>query len=188
MNQVDSLVRPPEDVYYRELQESYARVRRFLPVLLKTVHFGSTPAGQPVFDALHYLFQVEEQGRSKAGDAPMQIVTRGWRRYVVNAEGFDRKAYVFCCLDRVRSALRRRDIFVSPSVRHADARLGLLSDSAWNVARPTIARSLGHSLSAEETLIKLARQLDQPTKRWPETCLPIRGHAWSRWRVKRSWS
>jgi hypothetical protein len=29
VNQVDSLVRPPEDVYYRELAESYRRVRRF---------------------------------------------------------------------------------------------------------------------------------------------------------------
>lgn len=134
LDQIDALVRPAEDVYYKELQDSYARVRRFLPVLLKTVQFGSTPAGQPVIDALKYLAQVEEQGRSKAGDAPMQVVTRGWRQYVLNAEGLDRKAYVFCCLDRVRSALRRRDIFVSPSIRYANARLGLLSESAWNSA------------------------------------------------------
>lgn len=160
LDQIDSLVRPAEDVYYQELQESYARVRRFLPPLLKIIQFGSTPAGQPVIDALNYLSQVEEQGRSKAGDAPMQVVTRGWRQYILNEGGFDRKAYVFCCLDRVRSALRRRDIFVSPSIRYADARLGLLSESAWSKARPTIARSLGHSLSATETLNKLARQLD----------------------------
>jgi hypothetical protein len=37
VNQVDSLVRPPEDVYYRELAGSYARVRRFLPALLRTI-------------------------------------------------------------------------------------------------------------------------------------------------------
>ncbi|MGH9770129.1 MAG: Tn3 family transposase, partial [Candidatus Acidiferrales bacterium] len=129
------------------------------------VQFGSTPAGQPVIDALNYLFKVEEQGRSKAGDAPMQLVTRGWRQYVLNEGGFDRKAYVFCCLDRARSTLRRRDIFVSPSIRYTDARLGLLSESAWSKARPTIARSLGHSLSATETLSKLAHQLDATYKR-----------------------
>jgi hypothetical protein len=34
----------------------------------------------------------------------------------------DKKAHVFCCLDRLRSTLRRRDLFVTPSVRYADAR------------------------------------------------------------------
>ena len=46
-------------------------------------------------------------------------------------------------------------------MRHADARLGLLSGSAWTAARPTICRSLGHSLSAEETIAALSRELDQ---------------------------
>jgi hypothetical protein len=68
---------------------------------------------------------------------------------------------MFCCLDRVRSALRRRDIFVAPSIRYADARIGLLSGPAWNTARSTVCRSLGHSQSAQETLDMLKRQLDQ---------------------------
>ena len=125
VNQVDSIVRPPEDVYYRELAGSYARVRRFLPHLLDTVRFDATPAGQSVLEALNYLAEVE-RGAANAPVAPATIVNRGWRRYVGTDKDFDRKAYVFCCLDRVRSALRRRDIFVAPSVRHADARLGLL--------------------------------------------------------------
>jgi TnpA family transposase len=94
-------------------------------------------------------------------DPPMSIVNRGWCRYVGTSEDFDRKAYAFCCLDRVRSALRRRDIFIAPSVRHADARLGLLSGPAWTAARPTICRSLGHSLSGDETIAALTRELDQ---------------------------
>jgi TnpA family transposase len=106
------------------------------------------------------LADIEQNGRAKAGEAPAQIVTRGWRRHVFDQDGFDKKAYVFCCLDRVRSALRRREVFVAPSIRYADARLGLLNEPAWQKARPTIARSLGQSLSATETLDKLASQLD----------------------------
>jgi len=128
--------------------------------LLQTVRFNATPAGQPVLEALNYLREVE-LGAANVPDPPVTIVNRGWRRYVGTGEDFDRKAYGFCCLDRVRSALRRRDIFIAPSVRHADARLGLLSGSAWNAARPTICRSLGHSLSAEETVAALSRELDQ---------------------------
>jgi Domain of unknown function (DUF4158) len=129
VSQVDSIVRPPEDVYYRELAGSYARVRRFLPSLLRTVRFDATPAGQTVLEALNYLAEVE-QDAVNTPDPPVTIVNRAWRRYVGSGEDFDRKAYVFCCLDRVRTALRRRDIFIAPSVRHADARLGLLSGSA----------------------------------------------------------
>jgi len=36
----------------------------------------------------------------------------------------------------------------------------LLNGQAWEAARPTICRSLGHSLSAEETLVGLGRQLN----------------------------
>jgi hypothetical protein len=45
IQQIENIVRPPEDVYYRELRGSYRRVRRFLPTLLRTVTFGASPAG-----------------------------------------------------------------------------------------------------------------------------------------------
>lgn len=81
VEQVDSLVRPPEDVYYRELESSHQRVRRFLPILLETVQFGSTPAGEGVVEAIHYLERSEGQRRA-ADDPPLSIVSRGWRQYV----------------------------------------------------------------------------------------------------------
>jgi hypothetical protein len=42
LNQVDSLVRPPEDAYYRELADSYRRVRQAL-----TFIDDETSAGVP---------------------------------------------------------------------------------------------------------------------------------------------
>ena len=162
VSQVDALVRPPEDVYYRELAAAYQKVRKFLPSLLRVIEFDATPAGAPVLASLNYLRRLEDKAcKVGADDPPLEIVGRGWRRYVLNDGAFDRKAYVFCCLDRLRSALRKRDVFITPSVRYADARLGLLTSTAWNAARSTICRSLGHSASAEETIASLARQLDQ---------------------------
>jgi TnpA family transposase len=49
---------------------------------------------------------------------------------------------------------------VTPSLRYADARSGLLSGAAWEAARPMICRSLGHALSADDTLAALSQQLD----------------------------
>jgi TnpA family transposase len=127
------------------------------------IQFGATPAGQLVLDALEFLRTTEDQkGRAGAKDPPLGLVTRAWQQYVgKNGKGIDRKAYTFCCLDRLRSALRRRDLFVAPSFRYADARIGLLSGPAWESAPLTVCRSLGHSLSAEETIKWLGRQLDK---------------------------
>ena len=121
---------------------------------------------------------MEEKGSktSAAVNPPLGIVGRGWRQYVLDGENFDRKAYLFCCLDRVRSALRRRDIFIAPSIRYADARLGLMSSSAWNSTRSTTCRSLGHSPSAEEAIASLSRQLDQ-TYRSVSANSPLNPHA-----------
>lgn len=160
LTQVETLVRPPEDVYYQELRQSWRRVRRFLPALLKTIRFGSTPAGRALAAALQGLDK--QTATPITGQEHLEIVTKGWRRYVVGDDGtVDQKAYVFCCLERLRAALRRRDLFAAPSLRYADARIGLLSGQAWEAARPTVCRSLGHTLSAEGTVAALSRQLDE---------------------------
>jgi len=160
VTQVEGLAHRPEEVYYRELQQSWRRVRRFLPAVLSTIQFGATPTGAPVLAALAEL--TLQQHRVQHKQPPLQIVTKAWRPYVVKDDGtIDTKAYTFCCLERVRSALRRRDLCVSSSLRYADARSGLLSGPAWEAARSTICRSLGHPLSADEALATLSRQLDQ---------------------------
>ena len=143
LRQLDSLVRHPEDMYYKELLQSWLRVSRFLPALLNTIRFGSTPAGKPVADALEYLAKPEN--RSALTRPPVDIVSKGWRKYVIGDNDIiDRKAYVFCCLDRLRSALRRRDLFVAPSLRYSDARIGLLSGAAWTAARSSICNQCAH--------------------------------------------
>jgi hypothetical protein len=43
------------------------------------------------------------------------------------ADRVNLRAYTFCVLDELRSALRRRDVFVTPSWRYADPRVGLLA-------------------------------------------------------------
>ena len=52
---LSTLVRPPDDVFYTELQTRYRRVRLFLPTLLHQVHFEAAPAGAAVVAALEYL-------------------------------------------------------------------------------------------------------------------------------------
>ena len=123
------------------------------------MRFEYTPAGRALANALEQL--AKQDTHVTPEPVHPETVTRAWRQYVFGRGGaVDRKAYTFCCLDRLRSALRRRDLFVAPSIRYADARIGLLSGSAWEAARTTVCRSLGHSVSAGETIIAWSRELD----------------------------
>jgi TnpA family transposase len=161
LRQLGTLVRPPDDVFYSELQRTYRRVRIFLPTLLRNVQFESTPAGKAVIKAFQYLRRLE---LSPAAEdvAPTAIVSKTWQRYVYAANNeIDQRAYTFCVLGRLREALRHRDIFVTPSWRYADPRRNLLAGAEWEAARPIICRSLGYGPRPGPILAALKEELHQ---------------------------
>lgn len=80
-----------------------------------------------------------------AKPSPLQFVPPSWKQRVQPLETVDRRAWTLCLIDRLRQALWRRDIFAAPSLRYADPRIGLLDGPAWEAARPTVCRTLGHS-------------------------------------------
>ena len=49
---VSTLIRPANNVYFKELESKYSTVRRFLPTLATHIHFGSNPVGAPVVAAM----------------------------------------------------------------------------------------------------------------------------------------
>ena len=83
-------------------------------------------------------------------------------RYVYGAnDAVDHRAYTFCVLDQLREALRRRDVFVTPSWRYADPPRNLLAGAEWEAARPIMCRTLGYSPRPEPILAALSDELDQ---------------------------
>ena len=160
LEEVNALIRPVDDVYFLALEARYRSVRRFLPDLLKHIRFGFSPAGKGVAASLEWL-QLNLPRRKPEDDAPQEIVAKAWQKHITREDGsLDMGAYVFCTLDALRTALRRRDVFVSPSWRYADPRLGLLDGAEWLAARPIICRSLGLTIDAKTTLDALSVELD----------------------------
>ena len=158
-----ALVRPLDDVFYRELQTRYRRIRLFLPKLLQHIQFVAAPAGKTTVEALEYLHK-HHHHRQFDETVPLKVVSKAWRRYVLpnpDQQIVDPRAYTFCVLDQLRSMLKRRDVFVTPSWRYADPRRGLLSGTEWETARPMICRTLGLSPNPKPILEELARELDQ---------------------------
>lgn len=160
VSQVDSLTRPPDDPYFDELLAQYRRIRRFLPHFVRVVGLGAVPAGQPVLKALHHLRKVEDSG-ARGTAWPTEFVPKSWERRVTKNGVVDRQAWTLCLVDRLRGALRRRDVFAVPSLRFADPRIGLLDGTAWEAARPTVCRTLGKSQNATEEIGRLSERLDQ---------------------------
>ena len=103
MDRVEALARPPDDHDDPELVTPYGRVRRFLPRLLRAITFHSTPAGQPLWDALHFLAALDGRRPSPLKDAPWEVVPRGWQRLVRGSNAhIDRRAYTLCVMERLQ--------------------------------------------------------------------------------------
>nr|MCU0973052.1 DUF4158 domain-containing protein [Burkholderiales bacterium] len=158
---VHALARPAEDNYQQELVERYRRVRHFLPTVLQQVRFAATPSGQPAMDALAFLCAIEGKRAPDLSEAPLEIVTKPWRRLVLpKGGGVDRPAYTLCALERVQDSLRRRDLYVTPSERWGDPRVKLLQGAQWEGARGRICRSLNLPLDPDQAIGRLREQLD----------------------------
>ena len=163
---VEALARPPEDDYQRELLDHYRRVRRFWPCLLRTITFQATQAGRPLIQALHVLAGLEDQRESDLSQAPLDVVPRACRRFVIGPDQtIDRRAYTLCVLQRLQDSLRRRDVFVNRSERWGDLRAKLLHGAAWEAARSQVCLSLGRQATAATELGTLRRQLDDAYRR-----------------------
>ena len=68
---------------------------------------------------------------------PTDFVPKSWLRRVIKNELVDQRAWTLCLVDRLRGAIRRRDIFAAPSLRFADPRIGMLDGPAWE-ERPAL--------------------------------------------------
>jgi TnpA family transposase len=166
---VSALARPSDEHQRKELIERYTRVRRFLPKLLKTIKFHATPAGGAVKRALEYLESIEGERNPDMSNAPIDVAKRGWERIVVSEAGvIDRRAYTLCTLEQLQESLRRRDIYVAPSVRWGDPRAKLIESSSWATMKPKVCKSLGCHENPAEQLELLEEQLEECYRRTSE--------------------
>ncbi|KJW76392.1 transposase, partial [Enterobacter hormaechei subsp. steigerwaltii] len=158
---VREISRPSDDNFHEEMVEQYGRVRRFLPHLLNTVKFSSAPAGVTTLNACDYLSREFSSRRQFFDDAPTEIISRSWKRLVINKEKhITRRGYTLCFLSKLQDSLRRRDVYVTGSNRWGDPRARLLQGADWQANRIKVYRSLGHPTDPQEAIKSLGHQLD----------------------------
>jgi hypothetical protein len=161
---VAELARPPDDRYFEDLPSRYTHVRRFLPSLLRLVTFHGTDAAKPVLAAWDFLRRQEvERPRPRWVDAPLDVATGVWCPIVEPKPGqVDHRAYTLCVLERLRDALRKRDVFVEASRRWRDPRAQLLAGDEWRRLAPGCAGASGVRPTARRNLTSYERSLTLP--------------------------
>jgi TnpA family transposase len=159
---VETLTRPEDDHYYEFLLGKYSTIRRFLPLLLRTIQFEAGKAGQPELRAMQFLRGIEGLSKPAMDQAPREVVNHTWRKLMIQQDGsLDRRFYTFCVLEKLQDGLARRDIFVSPSERWCNPRAKLLHGVGWEAVRSQVCRTLDLAPTAEPELEALARQLHE---------------------------
>ncbi len=144
-----------------DLLARYGLVRRFLPALLTTLHLKAAPAGADVVEAWEALRSLEGCRTARADEVPLGLATGAWAMRVLGPDGgLNRPAYTFLVLERLREALRRRDVYAPDSRRWGDPRARLLDGKAWQDARDGVAVSLGRDLDPYRELAVLGADLD----------------------------
>jgi hypothetical protein len=118
VNAIGRLARSPDDRARELVTRSYPGVRRYLPLLLDTIAFQATDGGEPILEALTALKLSERRRKLTPEVLPTRFVPRPWQALVEPEAGrVDRAAYTMCALEELRDALRRRDVYVTPSER-----------------------------------------------------------------------
>jgi hypothetical protein len=122
------------------------------------------PDTQSLKDAFDLLKKNESEGVKDLDfeTTPQDFIPDSWKAYVYSSSDKISKAhYTICLLEQIRLAIRRRDLFVQPSIKWTDPRKKLLQGEAWTKIKPAICKGLDRSENVEDQLALLQKQLDK---------------------------
>lgn len=95
------------------IQASYARLRRYTPLVLERFAFRGVPAVRPLLAALETLHELNRTGRrTLPAAAPTGFVPQRWRPFVMSGGTIDRRFWELCAPRRPpgrRRSARRID-------------------------------------------------------------------------------
>ena len=104
------------------MDDRYASVRKFAPLLLTEFEFHTAPAATDLLQGLDLLRELNASGkRTMPEAAPTSFVKPRWHPHVFRPEGvIDRHFYELCTLSELRDRLRAGDVWVRGSRQYRD--------------------------------------------------------------------
>ena len=151
-----------EGAMRQQVARRYRTVAPFLGLMTTALPLRATKSGQPALDALAGLVNLRGRRQLLVEDVDEALVPAAWRAAVFGRDGTEvnREAWVLCVLEQLRTYLRRREVFASPSVRWGDPRAQLLDGEQWEQVRDRTLIGLGLEGPVEERLRERVEVLD----------------------------
>jgi TnpA family transposase len=163
---VKLLAQEPDDGAEQMLAARYNTIARFLPDLLKTFEFESSPAGEPVLDALAFVKSLKGRRRPiQAWEIPAKFLTSAWRRLVfppppMPVASVDKRALIVASTEALRTALHRHEVYVPGLRKWGNPNARLLNDTAWEAARSRVCEELDLDVKPDKILAGWTDRLD----------------------------
>ncbi len=155
----------PETVDVRaELVQRWPTTRQFAPALLEAFAFEGAASGTGLLKAVALLRELNRDGkRALPKDVPVGFIRRGWRPFVMSADGRpERRAWEVCMLSELRDRLRAGDVWVRGSRRYRNFEECLLPKPTFVALRAEgalpvgVSEDVGQHLAARQEKLEAA--------------------------------
>ncbi len=165
-------MRPEDYNNFDFIEKQYGKLRKFLPVVIRTLPFTGTLSAKPVLDGIECLKELDASKKRKLpADAPMGFVDEDWRRVMVaeapstngrrKDPAVNRRLWELCLAEEIQHALRSSDLHVVGSREHRDWTSYLHTEEAWEGRRESWFSNWHASIDPDEYLEGAAATLDQ---------------------------
>jgi len=126
--EAEGLARPETLDVRAELIRRWPTMRQFAPILLDAFEFDGAPSASSLLKAVALPRDGNSAGkRTLPRTAPIAFIRKGWRPFVLDADGKpDRRAWEVCVLTELRDRLRAGDIWVQGSRRYRNGTVNLV--------------------------------------------------------------
>jgi len=116
VNDASEVARPKEYDYLDLLHTQYRRLRRYTPVLIKSLNFKASNTGQPILNALETIAEVNNSNKKKISKgAPLDFVPKRLEKHVYDEDGnINRQYYELAAFTEFRNAVRSVQAQVKP--------------------------------------------------------------------------
>jgi TnpA family transposase len=167
IQETKELLRPDND-YLDLLPDHYPYLRRYTPILLKSLEFQGNQSSKTIITALEKIKECNEGGKRKIKDAvPMDFIKKAWKKYLYDEEGnVKRSYYEMATMTELRDKVRSGDISIVGSRLHKNFDDYLIPKDVWDKEKN--CSELAVSLSVDEYLEERYISLNKKLKEFEE--------------------
>jgi hypothetical protein len=137
VTEAKKLAQPEQFDSLRLLNERYASMRKFAPMLLANFEFQASSGSADLLQAIIILRDVNAAGkRTLPEEVPTSFVRPRWQPYVMpSGLPIDRRYYELCVLSELRDRLRAGDIWVAGSRQYKNFETHLIPTTTFQKMR-----------------------------------------------------